>query len=99
MAFQHEVSTGVRLHEGGDERAPGGAITASLCGHWEHDGACRWPHSTTTEFADETLVVRTSFDAPAGDVAEVEDRIRAALSAGELRGPDGRLTRWDVVGR
>src|SRR5215212_2178844 len=97
MEFRHQVSADVRLHPGGDERAPGGAITASLCGHWEHEGACRWPHSTTTEFTDDTLVVRTSFDAPSSDVREVEGRIRVALSAGVLLGPDGRLTRWDVV--
>src|SRR5215212_2193092 len=51
-------------------------------------------HSTATEFAGETLVVPKSFDAPSSDMGEVESRIRAALSAGELRGPDGRLTRW-----
>src|SRR5215212_8138136 len=54
-------------------------------------------HSTATEFAGETLVVPKSFDAPSSDMGEVESRIRAALSAGELRGPDGRLTRWDVL--
>jgi len=97
MAFQHVVSVDVRLHAGGDERAPEGAIISALCGHWEHEGACRWPHSTTTEFGDETLVVRTYFDAPSSDVGEVESRISSALSAGELLGPDGRLTRWDVV--
>jgi len=29
-----------------DPRAPGGAVTVALCGSWEHDGACRWPHNS-----------------------------------------------------
>lgn len=36
----------VLLDAGGDPRALGGAVTAALCGHWEHDGRCRWPHHT-----------------------------------------------------
>ena len=29
-----------------DPAAPGAAITTALCGHWEHDGPCQWPHHT-----------------------------------------------------
>ena len=39
-------SAQVRLEPGGDAGAPGAAVTVALCGHWEHDGPCRWPHHT-----------------------------------------------------
>ena len=34
---------------GTDPRAPGGAVTVALCGHWEHDGPCRWPHHSAID--------------------------------------------------
>ena len=34
----------LELEPGTDTRAPGGAVTVALCGAWEHDGPCRWPH-------------------------------------------------------
>jgi hypothetical protein len=37
--FVHEAT--VELADDADPRALGGAITVALCGHWEHDGACR----------------------------------------------------------
>jgi hypothetical protein len=97
MPFDHEVTARVKLYPDGDARALGGAITTALCGHWDHEGACRWPNSTTTEYGGETLVVRTLFDAPSADVREVGNRIRAALAAGKLMGPDGHITRWELV--
>lgn len=95
--FEHQETARIRLEASGDERAPGAAITVALCGHWEHDGECRWPHHTGVECEDETLVVRTSFDAPAEEAEQVRGRIRAALVAGQLEGPDGRVTRWSLV--
>ena len=94
-AFTH--TTLVRLAPGADERALGGAITVALCGHWEHDGECRWPHRTTVAHLGDAVRVRTEFDAPAGDVARVRQAIVAALSAGTLVGPDGRENAWEVA--
>lgn len=98
-AFDHEhvcrVTTLV-----GDPAALGGAVTAELCGHWEHAGPCRWPHHTSTSAlaADEadghSVVVTVRFSAPAREVAEVRHRIAAALGRGQLVGPDGRTTTW-----
>ncbi len=34
------------LNEGCDPAAVGAAVTVELCGHWEHEGACRWPHNS-----------------------------------------------------
>jgi hypothetical protein len=28
-----------------DPASVGAAVTVELCGHWQHDGACRWPHN------------------------------------------------------
>ena len=42
--FVHEAT--VELADGADPRALGGAITVALCGHWEHEPPCRWPHHT-----------------------------------------------------
>jgi hypothetical protein len=42
--FVHEAA--IDVADGADPRAPGGAITVALCGHWEHEPPCRWPHHT-----------------------------------------------------
>lgn len=78
----------------GDPAALGGAVTTELCGHWEHDGPCRWPHFTSPEIEGDAGVVTVYFDAPAEDEQQVRDRIRSALSAGSLVGPDGTTTTW-----
>lgn len=84
----------------GDPAALGGAVTTELCGHWEHEGPCRWPHHTSTSAPDpgdgdaRAIVVRVRFSAPPQEVAEVRHRIALALDRGELVGPDGRTTRW-----
>jgi hypothetical protein len=78
----------------GDPAALGGAVTTALCGHWEHDGPCRWPHFTNPEVEDDGAVVTVHFDASPEDEPEVRDRIRSALTAGALVGPDGTTTTW-----
>ena len=45
--FVHEAA--IELADGADPRAPGGAITVALCGHWEHEPPCRWPHHWIVE--------------------------------------------------
>lgn len=40
------VEADLALRPETDPRAPGGAVTTALCGHWEHDGPCRWPHNS-----------------------------------------------------
>ncbi len=96
--FPHQLTARVRLAPGGDERAVGGAITVALCGHWEHEGACRWPHLTEVAPAENgVLGVVVRFDCSAGEESEVRDRITAAISTGRLIGPDGVETGWEVV--
>jgi hypothetical protein len=73
LAFVHEAE--LRLEAGTDPAAVGAAVTTELCGHWEHEGPCRWPHnnaSTGTSF-------RTLFVASAVDEDEVRERIEHGL--------------------
>jgi hypothetical protein len=95
--FAHEAVHRIHLAPAADERAPGGAITVALCGHWDHDGECRWPHHTSVERAGDALIVRTSFDAPAEELDEVRARIGGALSTGTLEGPDGVVSTWALI--
>ena len=81
----------------GDPAALGGAVTLALCGHWEHDGPCRWEHFTSSEPDGDGAVVTVSFDAPAAEEQTVRDLIRSALAAGALVGPDGTTTTWQLA--
>jgi hypothetical protein len=95
-AYAHDAV--VVLDPGGDARAPGGAITVALCGHWDHQPPCPLaPHHTdATPEGDDTLRVRILFAAEPADEQRVRSLIGQALSAGRLTGPDGRVTRWMV---
>ena len=80
-----------------DSRAPGGAVTVALCGHWDHEGECRWPHlSTITEGDDGCHELTVQFDAPPEEVDVVEKKVREALEQGRLVGPEGRETTWSL---
>jgi hypothetical protein len=87
------------MEPGGDSRAPGGAVTVALCGHWDHEPPCPLaPHRTTAEHDGDRLRLRVLFAADPADEAEVRGRIEAALSAGALDGPGGVTTRWRLAG-
>ena len=78
----------------GDPAALGGAVTVAICGHWEHEGPCRWEHRTDTVDDGDGLVARVRFDAAPEDEQRVRELIRSALAAGSLVGPDGTTTTW-----
>ena len=80
--YAHEAE--LELVAGVDPAAVGAQVTVALCGHWEHEGPCRWPHNN--DFAGG--VFRTLFVAPPADEAEVRGRIEDALRGDE---------RWSVV--
>jgi hypothetical protein len=83
------------MEAGGDERAPGAAITVALCGHWEHEPPCPLaPHSTSAERSGGQVRLRVLFAAEPAAEAEVRRRIDAALSAEGLTLPDGATARW-----
>ena len=81
----------------GDVGAPGAAITVALCGHWEHEPPCPLaPHHTAAEPEGEELRLRTLFAVEPEREQEVRERIREALAAGRVVGPDGRESRWEL---
>jgi hypothetical protein len=96
-AYAHDAV--VVLDPGGDSRAPGGAITVALCGHWDHEPPCPLaPHHTDAIPGDDgTVHVRVLFAADPADEDRVRELIGHALSSGRLTGPDGRVTRWMVT--
>jgi len=63
------------LPERTDPAAVGAVVTVALCGHWEHDGPCRWPHHNQIDGVE----FRTVFIATPEDEPEVRRRIRSAL--------------------
>ena len=77
--FVHEAE--LRLDEGADERAPGAAVTVALCGHWEHEGPCRWPHNNALTAEPTPARFRTVFVADAADESEIRTRIVEALAS------------------
>ncbi|MFY9932724.1 MAG: hypothetical protein WAK82_32455 [Streptosporangiaceae bacterium] len=78
-------------------RAPGGAITVALCGHWDHKRPCPLaPHSTDAQRSGDQVRLRVLFAAEPAAETEVRSRIEAALSQGSLKGPDGITTRWQL---
>lgn len=95
-AYAHDAV--VILDSGGDSRAPGGAITVALCGHWDHEPPCPLaPHHTdATPADDDTLRLRVLFAAEPEDERRVRELIAQALSSGRGTGPDGRVSRWIV---
>jgi len=95
QAYVHDAV--VIMEAGGDERAPGAAITVALCGHWEHEPPCPLaPHSTSAERSGDQVRLRVLFAAEPTAEAEVRRRIDAALSGGDLTLPDGGTTRWQL---
>lgn len=81
-AWVHEAE--IELKPDVDPRAVGGAVTVALCGHWDHEGPCRWPHNN--DFNGRRF--RTLFVAAHADEPDVRRRIRAALHG---------ATQWSVI--
>jgi hypothetical protein len=73
------VEAQVRFAAGADTRAPGGAVSVALCGHWEHDGPCRWPHHTEVEVSEGAGRVRTVYAVDPQEEAGIRARIEDAL--------------------
>lgn len=94
VRFAHALV--VRFRPGDDTRALGGAVTQALCGHWEHEGPCRWPHRTAASLqGDGSVRARVAFECEPADEAEVRRRIVDAALRGWLDGPEGR-SEWIV---
>ena len=75
--YVHEAV--LRIAEGIDLAAPGAAVTVELCGHWKHEGGCRWPHNNEIRDGGDAATFRTVFIAPAAEEREARGRIESAL--------------------
>ena len=84
----HVLDAEVAFGSGADPRAPGGAVTVALCGSWEHDGSCRWPHHTAVDSAATPSHVRVVYVVDDDELEQVRSMIESALASG-----DG----WDTV--
>ena len=85
------------LEADGDPAAPGGAVTIALCGSWDHDGPCRWPHHTSAAWDEERGRVRVVFAVEAEDEMRVRGLIEWAIKGGECTGPGGKVSRWETL--
>jgi hypothetical protein len=76
-AYVYEAE--LELAPGADARAPGGAVTVALCGHWDHEGPCRWPHYSEIDTDHAPARLCTVFACPEDEVAEVHAAIDTAV--------------------
>ena len=94
-AYVYEAE--LELAPGADSRAPGGAVTVALCGHWKHEGPCRWPHYSEIDTEVAPARFRTVFACAADEVDDVhhaiDDAVRSAdewdVTVSERREPRG----------
>jgi hypothetical protein len=94
-AFAHEAV--LVMQQDADLRAPGAAITAALCGHWDHQPPCPLAaHHTRAERVGDQVHLRTLFATEPDAEDIVRQRIDHALSGGQLQGPDAVITRWQL---
>jgi hypothetical protein len=93
--FVHEAL--IELVPDADERAPGAAVTVALCGHWEHEGTCRWPHHSSVDAREgQSVRLRVVFACAADDEPAVRQLIGTALEQGRLAVETG-ASRWAVT--
>ena len=82
----------------GDIRAPGAAITRTLCAHWDHEPPCPLaPHHTHAERVGDHLDLRVLFVVEPDQENAVRQRILVALEQGRQADPQGVITRWRLV--
>jgi len=94
--FAHEAT--LAMDPDADIRAPGAAITAALCGHWDHPAPCpRAPHHSDAFRAGTQIRLRVLFATEPDAEAGVRADIATALSRGLLRHPDGTTTAWRLA--
>lgn len=91
------INATLYLENGADTRAPGGAVTCALCGHWDHEGACRWPHFNQIQATDSHYDFWVDVTCSDDDLSEVVQRVSGALHSEQSRGPDGVLQHWRLI--
>ena len=95
QAYAHDAV--VAMQPDGSPNALGGAITVALCGDWDHPGPCPLaPHYVTTLPDAETVTLRILFATEPANERRVRALIGEALAAGQLTGPEGGVTTWQL---
>jgi hypothetical protein len=95
QAFAHEAI--LVLEPDADQRAPGAAVTAALCGQWDHVSPCPLaPHHVHADRFQNELHVRVLFATEPEAEREVRCRIDRSL-AGQWEFPVGFATPWRLV--
>lgn len=77
------VEAEITLGDGLDPAAVGAVVTVELCGHWEHEGPCRWPHNSAIDATRDPARFRTLFVAGESEEPRVRARIEASLRGAE----------------
>jgi hypothetical protein len=96
QAFAHQAV--IAMGPDADIRAPGAAVTAALCGHWEHEPPCPLaPHRCDAVRTGAEVHLEIVFAAEPVTESTVRERIDGALAGGRLRGPDGRTASWQLL--
>jgi hypothetical protein len=103
-AYAHDAV--LELAPDADLAAPGGAITAELCGHWEHAPPCPLaPHHTAAQRRGDLVQLRILFATEPDQEGEVRERIGRALAPWDVRScvagdvqPDERAHAGRLVG-
>lgn len=95
-AYAHDAV--LVLDPGGDDGAPGAAITVALCGSWSHEPPCPLaPHHTRAHRSGDEVTLRLLFAAEPADVPRVRALVEEALDRGWGDGPDGARSAWQLV--
>jgi hypothetical protein len=94
-AFAHDAV--VAMRPGDSPNALGGAITAELCGGWDHSPPCPLaPHYVSNAADGETVALRVVFATEPSNEQRVRDLIGTALGRGQLTVPDGGTAYWEL---
>jgi hypothetical protein len=87
----------VALQPVGSPDAPGGAIAIALCGSWDHPPPCPLaPHYVANLLEGEIVTLRILFATEPSNEQRVRALIDEALATGQLTGPDGGVTTWQL---
>jgi hypothetical protein len=71
------------LSPGTDPRAPGGAVTVGLCGQWDHEGPCRWPHHSRIDTSVNPARLHVVVATDDGRTGEILNRVETSLARDE----------------
>jgi hypothetical protein len=95
-AYAHDAV--LNLDPGGDDGAPGAAITVALCGSWSHQPPCPLaPHHTRAHRSGTAVRLRLLFATEPENESRVRALVDETLTRGWGDGPDGTRTGWQLV--